>query len=76
MKKKKILDKVEREYLKAIVKPFRNKIRWIKLIETQRGCYIQIVLRGECINFPYFETGTMYKGMKTGRSYTLEELGL
>lgn len=26
--------------------------------------------------FPSFKAGTMYKGMATGRRYTLEELGL
>lgn len=49
--------------------------------ENSRGCYISISIRGESLNFenlnlPYFEIGTMYKGMETVRSYTLEELGL
>ena len=28
------------------------------------------------IVLPYFEKGTMYKGMKVNREYTLKELGL
>ena len=28
------------------------------------------------ISFPYFKKGTMYKGMKPGKSYTLKELGI
>lgn len=80
-KKKEALDETEKEYLKAVIKPFRNRVRWIQLIENSRGCYISISLRGESLNFenlnlPYFEIGTMYKGMEKGRGYTLKELGL
>ena len=32
--------------------------------------------RFECIKLPYFEKGTMYKGMKLGFTYILKELGL
>lgn len=30
----------------------------------------------DCVELPKFKNGTMYKGMKFRRRYTLEELGL
>lgn len=75
---KEILDDVEKEYLKNVIKPFKNKADGI--VKTS-GYYdkefISIVLKGEVdIIFPYFKKNTMYKGMETGREYSLEELGL
>ena len=75
--KKEILDEVEKEYLKAVIKPFRGKIVSISK-EGSRcyGEYINIVLADENITFPFFKDGTMYKGMKQGKRYNLQELGL
>lgn len=76
-KKEDILDEVEKEYLKAVIKPFRGKIVSISK-EGSRcyGEYINIVLADENITFPFFKDGTMYKGMKQGKRYNLQELGL
>ena len=75
--KKEILDEVEKEYLRAVIKPFREKI---VSISTEGSCYhreyINIVLADENIPFPFFKDGTMYKGMKQGKRYNLQELGL
>lgn len=79
--KEPILDDVEREYLSAVIKPFRNKVKKIAKISRigqPEEQYIRIVL-GELdfMNFPNFNTNTgMYKGMEADRLYTLEELGL
>lgn len=79
--KEKILDDVEREYLSAVIKPFRNKVKKIAKISRigqPEEQYIRIVL-GELdfMNFPNFNTNTgMYKGMEADRLYSLEELGL
>lgn len=77
-----ILDDVERKYLSAIIKPFKNYVTGIAKIKddymTGRH-YIRIIVKKyerECINFPWFEKNAMYKGMKENREYTLEELGL
>ena len=76
-----ILDDVEREYLSAVIKPFRNKVKQIAKISRigqPEKQYIRIVL-GELdfMNFPNFNTNTgMYKGMEPDRLYSLEELGL
>lgn len=77
--KEPILDDVEKEYLSAVIKPFRNKVNHIvKRTSTQEEQYIRIVLCNlERINFPNFNTNTgMYKGMEADKLYSLEELGL
>lgn len=72
-----ILDDVEREYLSAVIKPFRKKISYIRKSEDLRKKYIKIVLcDGDSMYFPYLVNDEMYKGMELGRQYTLEELGL
>ena len=81
--KEPILNKAEREYLSAIIKPFRCEVECISK-ETGYaavGHRIKIVVRPfdraclERIILPNFETD-IYKGMELGRKYTLEELGL
>lgn len=76
--KKEILDKVEKEYLSAVVKPIRDKIENIKKYRYGSDDeYIVIDFIDEgCLVFPFFEAGTMYKGMEEDRIYTLDELGL
>ena len=77
--KEQILDDVEREYLSAVIKPFRKKISCIRKSKDPRKGkkYIKIVLcDGDTMYFPYLENDAMYKGMKLDRNYTLEELRL
>ena len=79
--KKEILDEVEKKYLRAVIKPFRKRIKKIvKYFDhSDRGHYDFIdiyLISDEEITFPYFEQNTMYKGMISGKEYTLEELGL
>lgn len=77
--KEKILDDVEREYLSAVIKPFRKKISCIrKSKDSRKGKnYIKIEFcDGDCMFFPNLSNNAMYKGMKLDRNYTLEELGL
>lgn len=72
-----ILDDVEREYLSAVIKPFREKISYIRKSKDLRKKYIKIVLcDGDSMYFPYLSNDEMYKGMELYRNYTLEELGL
>ena len=40
------------------------------------GEYLLFLLDRQSFSLPYFDKGTMYKGMDTQRDYTLEELGL
>lgn len=74
-----ILDDVEKEYLRAVIKPFRDKVAYITLFEyDERKEFIRIKTKNEPedMTFPNFKTGTMYKGMKQGRKYSLEDLDL
>ena len=74
-----ILDEVEKEYLSAVIKPFRNRIINIGKFETMYGSfeYISIEFKGaEVILLPRFKANTMYKGMERNKRYTLDELGL
>lgn len=76
--KREILDEVEKEYLRAVIKPFRKKIDYIlkNRSEYNKFEFISIELRGDSMTFPNFKKNTMYKGMMSGKEYTLEELGL
>lgn len=74
--KEEILDKEEKEYLRAVIRPFGNKVYYIKKILCGYQEYIEICVFGEFVHFPFFEKGTMYKGMEEYKEYTLEELGL
>ena len=74
-----ILNDAEKRYLACVIKPFRDKVKYM-LKNSLNEEFISIVLedkeRREYFNFPYFKKGTMYKGMEANKRYTLEELGL
>ena len=84
--KPEVLDKVEKAYLGNIVKPFLKKYDTIEVVKYRgffgRVEWLEIYLdgdengNGDVIEFPAFETGTMYKGMEEDKKYTVEELGL
>lgn len=75
-----ILDDKEKEYLKAVIKPFRNRIKYInleKLCNKDDIVYIVFHLKSsDSMILPTFKKGTMYKNMKVNEKYTLKELGL
>ena len=77
--KEPILDDVEREYLSAVIKPFRKKILCIRKSKDPRKGknYIKIEFcDGDRMFFPNLSNDEMYKGMELDKNYTLEELGL
>lgn len=75
-RKEEILDETEKRYLASVIRPFRNKVEAIRK-EAGNKEFISIELKDEAsINFPYFKKGTMYKGMKKYKKYTLKELGI
>ena len=75
--KEPILDDVERRYLSAVIKPFRNDVKKIRKAHVNYTDYERIESYGKCYFYlPAFEAGTMYKDMEPDRWYTLEELGL
>lgn len=74
-----ILDDAERRYLSAVIRPFRKRVEYISKEEDFDGPaeFIHIELSdGDIADFPDFKANTMYKGMKLGHGYTLEELGI
>lgn len=73
---KPILDEAEKEYLSNVIKPFRNRVKYIAKYEDCGKELIYINLEYEEISLPYFEPKAMYKGMELDKEYTLEELGL
>lgn len=74
----KILTDNEKAYLSAVIKPFREEVEYVYKIclEIGKREYLEISLKNGVISFPYFEEGTMYKGMEYGKEYTLEDFGL
>ena len=79
--KKPILDEAEKEYLSNVIKPFRGKVKYIVKRNENKSEYfegIRVVFEGsyQTLFFPYFEKGTMYKGMELRKEYSVEDLGL
>jgi len=81
--RKDVLDETEREYLKAVLRPFRN--RDVKINKARHSSLDSLVIwdylvicfeNGESILFPDFPAGAMYNGMEPFHKYTLEELGI
>lgn len=78
-----ILDEIEKEYLSAVIKPFKNKVIFIKKVGCTNDKYFisikissKLSLSGsDIICLPLFQN-KMYKEMEINKEYTLEELGL
>lgn len=78
-----ILDDAEKRYLSAVIKPFRDRVKFIAKIPVdgvldESDCYLSFQADDLFDNFslPKFCELEMYKGMERCKYYTLEELGL
>lgn len=75
-----ILDEVEKRYLRGVIRPFKDKVKYIekcKSVTYEDDSYICVQIKNSSsITLPYFESKTMYKNMEENKEYTLEELGL
>jgi hypothetical protein len=78
-----ILDEKEKEYLRNVIKPFRNRVISIEKASHDDSCFISITIKRmfnetgtESINLPFFKEDTMYKGMMEDYAYTLKDLDL
>ena len=77
-----VLDAAEKRYLTNIIKPFKDQVIAIAKRSANYGEFIDIMIDegkiGDCGNIylPYFKPDSMYKGMKVGREYPLDQLGL
>lgn len=79
--KEPILEEDEREYLAAVIRPFKKHVCTVckKYVQSCSGLsyeYIVVKISTERWGFPKFVEGTMYKGMELDKEYSLEELGL
>lgn len=76
-----ILTKKEKEYLKFVLKPYRENIIYLKKLKTSLDEgdkeYIAVFFKDvHTMYFPRFEKGKMYKGMELYTSYTPKDLEL
>lgn len=80
MIKKDILTDKEREYLKAVIEPFKDKVRIIQKMQMScpimRRHFIGICLYDDYLTLYNFEENTQFKDMELDKKYTLKELGL
>lgn len=75
--KPEILDEVEKRYLRGVIRPFRDKVTYIrKFVFSTGDAKIDIVVENWYICLPTFPKNQMYKNMEDDKEYTLEELGL
>lgn len=82
-KEKRILDDVEKRYLKSVIRPFKNDVAWVMLAyDWAYGTkvHLEICCRQNGveshIQFPPFTPNAMYESMEIGKRYMLKELGL
>ena len=71
-----ILDDAEKRYLKGVIRPFRDRIKYIGKTGDATAECIYMQVDSEIFYMPDFNIGTMYKGMELDHEYTLKELGL
>ena len=84
--KEDILDEEEKKYLSSVIKPFRDRVVYIRKVKVgECNQFISIKVKrydydeedsNEYIDLPYFRENTMYKNMEAEKEYTLEALGL
>lgn len=78
-----ILTDKEKEYLNAVIRPFKDKIKSVCKISLSDCCYLRFTYESDihadttdCFGLPYFKSYSMYLSMKLNKEYTLEELDL
>ena len=75
--KQEILDEAEKRYLRGVIRPFRDKVTYIrKFVYSTGDAKIDIIVENWYICLPTFPKNQMYKNMEDDKEYTLEELGL
>lgn len=83
---KEILDKEEKEYLENVIRPFKNRVKYIEKGNIgfyyptkeflSEYIYVNLGYNSDSCSLPRFKKGTMYKGMELKKKYTLDELRL
>ena len=79
---KSILTEKEKEYLSAVIKPFKDRVSYITKMQGMKYNeqlpveFIVIYVDDEKIILPSYGKGVLYKDMKLMEKYTVEDLGL
>lgn len=79
-----VLDDVEKRYLENVIRPFKDRVKFIrKDYTTGENAFIRVdvylysnIEYTDTFSLPYFDVTKMYTGMEKNKCYTLEELGL
>lgn len=71
-----ILTEKEKEYLSAVVKPFRDEVKHISKNHYDDEEWVQIRTKQGLALLPPFKEGLMYNGMKVGKEYSVKELDI
>ncbi len=72
-----VLDRVEKNYLSAVIRPFRAMNPTIAKYRDDIGAYLVINIGFDDVILPHFSADTgMYEGMEYVYKYSLEELGI
>lgn len=79
-----VLDDAEREYLKTVLKPFHEAVKYVEKVsasvfdeDNRKEEYVFVAFYdGGLFAFPNFDAGTMYTGMELNKEYKLDELGI
>lgn len=76
-RKEEILNEAEKRYLRGVIRPFRDKVRFIEKEDNGEISRIKICFDYHFMFFPILEKEKkMYEGMKANQAYNLKELGL
>ena len=80
IQEREILDEVEKRYLKAVIRPFKNRVKSVAKAESvfanKQFIKINLNVPSDWMTLPDFEKCSMYNGMLENKEYTLKELGL
>lgn len=84
-RKPEVLTEEEKIYLRNLIKPFRNQFRGLEKQHSEETDTYYLVLdivhckdknTDDSVFMPNFEKDSAYRGLKTDKYYTLDELGL
>lgn len=74
-----ILTDKEKDYLKCVIQPFKDDVKYImkwSISNSSKEFIVISLYNEEVISFPPFDKGTRYKGMELKYEYELGELEL
>ena len=79
------LTKAEKDYLRAMLKPYRKDVTEIELVKKESDETLAFIFIGlyrsdfqiyDATSLPYFRYGENFRGMEPERIYKPEDLGL